>query len=535
MAGFGYNIAPGTSAESIALKRRLAQQMMAPNKRPLRHWLQGVSEIGEGLMGGYMANQANKADATRTEQTQRMLSGLFGLGDEAAQMPAAQPAPNAPTDIRPPAMGGDMGAYGSAISGIESGGDYAKLGPVTGKGDRAYGKYQVMGENIGPWTKEVLGQEMKPDDFLANPEAQDAVFNAKFGQYTKKYGPEGAARAWFAGEGGMNDMGRKDQLGTSVSDYAKKFNRGVRRAGTPAAQAAPRVASKEKRRLRQAIAMIGNPDTAALGNKILADYLTRGTGDTSAIKEFRLAQQQGYEGSFLDYRKELKSAGASKTNIQFGGKKLSEELSKGVAKDLLTEREAARDAVSSLEATVETRGLLDSGIISGFGSNFILGMGKALQKAGINIAEDPITNTETFVATRAQEVGRIIKLFGAGTGLSDADRAYASKAAAGDIALNETSIRKILEINERAARNVIKSYNESVDKIPEGTAEYDLSIQLPESLAEKPEARESSRGGPQVGQSIDAEQLQGLPDNTIIEDEAGNQFKVMGGTVVPIQ
>lgn len=117
-----------------------------------------------------------------------------------------------------------MTGMNDAISNIESGGNYGLLGPLTKSGDRAYGKYQVMGNNIGPWTKEVLGVEMSPKDFLGSPQVQDAVFNQKFNQYVQKYGPDGAARAWFAGEKGMNNLNAKDSLGTSVADYQKKFD-----------------------------------------------------------------------------------------------------------------------------------------------------------------------------------------------------------------------------------------------------------------------------------------------------------------------
>lgn len=115
--------------------------------------------------------------------------------------------------------------YAGAISGIESGGRYDAVGPATRTGDRAFGKYQVMGANVGPWTEKYLGQRMSPQEFLASPEAQDAVFNGEFGSYVQKYGPEGAARAWFAGEKGMNNPNARDVLGTSVADYAAKFNR----------------------------------------------------------------------------------------------------------------------------------------------------------------------------------------------------------------------------------------------------------------------------------------------------------------------
>lgn len=117
--------------------------------------------------------------------------------------------------------------HAGAISSIESGGRYDIVGPIIKSGSmagqRALGKYQVMESNVGPWSKEVLGQEVTPQQFLADPKIQDAIFSGKFGQYAQKYGPEGAARAWFAGEGGMNDPNRRDQLGTTVAQYGAKF------------------------------------------------------------------------------------------------------------------------------------------------------------------------------------------------------------------------------------------------------------------------------------------------------------------------
>lgn len=139
-----------------------------------------------------------------------------------------------------PAPGGGPAA---AIAGIESGGRYDAVGPsANAQGNRAYGKYQVMDFNVGPWTQEVLGRPMTPQEFIANPQAQDAVFNAKFGQYVEKHGsPAAAARAWFAGEGGMNNPNAADVNGTTVAGYERKFNAGMGQAapGTPGPVAAP--------------------------------------------------------------------------------------------------------------------------------------------------------------------------------------------------------------------------------------------------------------------------------------------------------
>lgn len=126
--------------------------------------------------------------------------------------------------------------YPGAISSIESGGNYRAIGPDTGGGNRALGKYQVMASNVGPWSQEILGRSITPEEFLSNPQIQDQIFNAKFGSYVDKYGHEGAAKAWFAGEKGMNDPNRRDILGTSVADYGRKFMNAL---GPSEANAAP--------------------------------------------------------------------------------------------------------------------------------------------------------------------------------------------------------------------------------------------------------------------------------------------------------
>ena len=56
-------------------------------------------------------------------------------------------------------------------------------------------------------------------------------------------------------------------------------------------------------------------------------------------------------------------------------------------------------------------------------------------------------------------VGQLIKQFGAGTGLSDADREFAMQMAGGKITLTEQALRKILDINDKAANRVIDTHN----------------------------------------------------------------------------
>jgi hypothetical protein len=172
------------------------------------------------------------------------LSGFPGRGanDVPADNAAARNTYAAP-DIPPP-PGSRIKDYGNSIAKIE--GDYSSVGPAANaKGQRAYGRYQVMDFNIGPWTKEVLGREMTPAEFLADPAAQDAVFQAKFGQLVAKHGPQKAARAWFTGNPDAPDTAR-DVLGTTAADYERKFTAGLPEGSAVARNGIPTVAAANK-------------------------------------------------------------------------------------------------------------------------------------------------------------------------------------------------------------------------------------------------------------------------------------------------
>lgn len=179
------------------------------------------------------------------------------------------------------------------------------------------------------------------------------------------------------------------------------------------------------------------------------------------------------QGTRLEDGKVAPIAGVipAKQDIE-GGKKLAEKLGEKQAEGLDELRVQAEDAANNLQNIKYSRELLDKGAITGFGANFKLGFGKALQAAGVNVAEDAVANTETYAANAAKQVATYIKAFGSGTGLSDADRTYATKMAAGDITLNETSMRKILDLNEKAANNIIKKYSGRRENLNENLKAY---------------------------------------------------------------
>jgi hypothetical protein len=147
------------------------------------------------------------------------------------------------------------------------------------------------------------------------------------------------------------------------------------------------------------------------------------------------------------------------------------------AKDVVKNKQTAQDAASIIQTNQIGRDILNSGAITGAGANFFVGLNQALKTAGIDLGYgDAAANSQAYVALMAQNTAKIIKQFGAGTGLSDADREYAAKAAAGQITLDEKAIRRVLDINDRASRNVIKLHNENVKGIK---SDIPLTVEMP--------------------------------------------------------
>lgn len=90
--------------------------------------------------------------------------------------------------------------FKKGIAGVESSNNYKAIGPATSSGDKAYGKYQVMGANIPSWTEEAGLGRMTPQQFLSSPDAQEKVFEFQSMKNYGKYGNwDDVASVWFSG------------------------------------------------------------------------------------------------------------------------------------------------------------------------------------------------------------------------------------------------------------------------------------------------------------------------------------------------
>ena len=186
-----------------------------------------IGSLVGGIAGSYFGPIGSMAGSTAGG----MLGGMVARGGRIGYA----------TDGRvDPAM---MADAKRRIAGIESGGRYDALGPMVG-GDRAHGKYQVMGANLPSWTQEALGRRMTPEEFLKSPEAQERVFEHHFGKYLGQHGNlADAASMWHSGVplSEARRQGRRD-VNMSTEDYVRKIM-----GGAPPAEAHMRAEMPEPR------------------------------------------------------------------------------------------------------------------------------------------------------------------------------------------------------------------------------------------------------------------------------------------------
>ena len=255
---FGGNTGVASPKELKRL-RALAEALAGPARAP-QNVGEGLAAIGDALL---YRSTMKKADAMEKEGEESankafspILDALSGKSAPASSGKVAEALfgnPGAAAEMEAGKSGG--GSYRDAIASIESAGsgDYSAVGPANETLGRPLGRYQIMEANVGPWSREALGREVTPDEFLKDPALQDKVFDHKFQGYVEKYGPEGAAQAWLGGPGSVGKTERKDVFGTSVGDYGRRFMSAYGGSGQEVASLDPSAGMSQQQTATQAI------------------------------------------------------------------------------------------------------------------------------------------------------------------------------------------------------------------------------------------------------------------------------------------
>lgn len=90
-----------------------------------------------------------------------------------------------------------------------------------------------MDFNVPSWTEQYLGQRMTPEQFLANPEAQDAVFAGRMGEYYGNSTGDPASRVrnaaslWFTGQPYSADTANRSDGYINNQEYGDRVLRAL--------------------------------------------------------------------------------------------------------------------------------------------------------------------------------------------------------------------------------------------------------------------------------------------------------------------
>jgi len=170
----------------------------------------------------------------------------------------------------------------------------------------------------------------------------------------------------------------------------------------------------------------------------------------------------------------MKPQNVNNINLDSLEKTLGQELGKKVFEHVGN----ADGAEQALAAIREQEALLNDGMFVGIAAKPKMIASKALQEIGINLGTKQTSNAEAYASSTGKLVAQVIKDFGSGTGLSDADRVYAERIAAGDITMTEGAIRRLIEINKVANYRKLYVANQWMSRVPNpekfGLVQYNL-------------------------------------------------------------
>lgn len=188
---------------------------------------------------------------------------------------------------------------------------------------------------------------------------------------------------------------------------------------------------------------------------------------TPSIKEYRQYRSDEKAAGrapddYTTWKRGNAAAGAAKQSVNVGGgsdKQIFDAMEKGA--------EQAQSAATGLQSIREARRAVEGGGFFGAGADIRLGLQKAAAGLGIGDSNTlaKITNTETFRSAIAPQIAATMKATVGSTQISNADREFAAQASGGSIALDPTSIKRLLDIMEKANTVILERHQKRLDTV----------------------------------------------------------------------
>jgi len=177
----------------------------------------------------------------------------------------------------------------------------------------------------------------------------------------------------------------------------------------------------------------------------------------SSVREYQFAVSQGYQGTYDQWNKETKKAGATNVNnsVSVAGpeNKYNQVIGEGLAKDSLATVEIAQAAPEVVANAQMIRKAIQDGAITGTGAGARYTMQKALETAGL-VGPGKAANTQALMAGLGKLTLSGIKTsgLGGGNGFTDKDRAFLQSAVSGEIDSTPENLLRVADMSERIAR-----------------------------------------------------------------------------------
>lgn len=217
---------------------------------------------------------------------------LGGLGGRSFAMNRSTPGgwgpqvgnPTGVPGVNGPTGGGTTERLYQAIIKQESGGNYSAVNRDSG----ALGIGQVMPSNVRSWSREALGYEISPQQFLNSPQLQDKIIKHKLDQYYREARGKGlgedeavryVAAKWYSGSGEKRNSTRPQGGYPSIRAYTYAvLNRYKKTAGTTGATGTPDLRNVDSRGIPDFYNLSPRVQEAALIAKSMGLRVTSTTG-----------------------------------------------------------------------------------------------------------------------------------------------------------------------------------------------------------------------------------------------------------------
>jgi hypothetical protein len=429
---------------TVARHQAIAEAMLkeSRNAKPIRHWAEGLAQLADAGVAGYASYKADSESKALRSQDTAALASLLGGSPASPTASPVSPAPS-PVPTTPPG-GAPMAAapMGNAVASAMSPG--AGAAPVNVPRPEVMPSPKVWGdkeaEDAGLYEKPAAAQ---PGVKVAAALGGNAPMPAP--------APAGPAPAAAPPPGGLLASATPQQKATIA-------------AGLQASPDSP--ANKIAMAM---ITKLAANETPKYDFKTAGDSLYRtnaATGTAEPIKEIG----RGVKPMTDEQRQQWKVPEGVAAGIDDNGKPVFSQPSAvntvspvvaGINERFDAAAKSAAAAPQVISSIHEARRALDSGAFTGAAADQRLFLAKIGTAMGL--PSEAVANTEVARAALGAQVLESAKTLGANP--SNADRDYIEKVKGGSIKLDEGSMRRLLDMQEKWGRDSVRRANDMGGKM----------------------------------------------------------------------